>query len=194
MKNLTRLNLANNAIQNIPNNLCCLSHLKDLRLNGNPIRTLRNDILSSGTTRVLKILRERHVGEKTNDDCDSSSTETTYPKKYDMRKSKELDLHDRQLSQVPNLLKLVADAKEAEISSLDLSSNNFEDFFCEFSDLATQVREINLASNNIKQLADFIGDFQYLIYFNISRNSLVSLPDTIEKLHYLRELDISHNR
>lgn len=43
----------------LPNSMAVLSHLINLQLEGNPIRSIRRDIIQGGTVRILKTLRER---------------------------------------------------------------------------------------------------------------------------------------
>lgn len=56
------------------------------------------------------------------------------------------------------------------------------------------ITELNLSSNQLKNLPDFIEEFHKLMYLNLSVNLLSTLPAGIANLHYLRELVISDNR
>lgn len=56
---LMRLDLSNNSINSLPNSLAQLAHLMSLQLDGNPIRSIRRDVIQGGTTRVMKMLRDR---------------------------------------------------------------------------------------------------------------------------------------
>lgn len=190
---LERLNLKNNSIINLPSNLCCLLHLKDLRLEGNPIKTVRNDILKSGTSRILRLLRERN-------NCSSKSCkiqnipEVMVPDKFNMRKEKRLNLHAKELVEIPDLSKLVLDAKESEVTFLDLSQNKLKNFAVEFIVLKDQLAELNLSSNYFESLPSHLEYFHQLIYLNVSHNSIYCIPKELQSLKNLRELDISFNK
>jgi hypothetical protein len=41
----------------VPPSLSLLPHLSTLTLDGNPLKTVRSDIVRAGTTRILKVLR-----------------------------------------------------------------------------------------------------------------------------------------
>lgn len=43
----------------LPNSLAVLANLTNLQLEGNPIRSIRRDIIQSGTHRIMKTLRDR---------------------------------------------------------------------------------------------------------------------------------------
>ncbi|XP_032597387.1 leucine-rich repeat-containing protein 40 isoform X2 [Drosophila grimshawi] len=59
MRNLNRLDLTNNSISVLPVTLSSLAHLISLQVDGNPIKTIRRDILQCGTARILKTLHDR---------------------------------------------------------------------------------------------------------------------------------------
>jgi len=59
LRNLNRLDVSNNSINVLPVTLSSLAHLISLQVDGNPIKTIRRDILQCGTARILKTLQER---------------------------------------------------------------------------------------------------------------------------------------
>ncbi|XP_023163457.2 leucine-rich repeat-containing protein 40 isoform X2 [Drosophila hydei] len=59
MRNLNRLDVTNNSISVLPVTLSSLAHLISLQVDGNPIKTIRRDILQCGTARILKTLQDR---------------------------------------------------------------------------------------------------------------------------------------
>lgn len=75
-------------IFSLPNSLSVLSHLVNLQLEGNPIRSIRRDIIQSGTYRILQTLKARAA--QANETLPSVMTpsssigenETTFPDKY----------------------------------------------------------------------------------------------------------------
>lgn len=60
--------------------------------------------------------------------------------------------------------------------------------------LTEYLTELNLSSNQLKELPDFLGECSKLIYLNVAVNVLSSLPEGLGTLPYLRELVISNNR
>ncbi|KAL0328490.1 UNVERIFIED_CONTAM: Plant intracellular Ras-group-related LRR protein 6 [Sesamum calycinum] len=62
LTSLTELNLSDNNISSLPPNLGLLeAHLKVLKLEGNPLRSIRRTILDRGTKAILKYLKDRIV-------------------------------------------------------------------------------------------------------------------------------------
>nr|XP_024648707.1 leucine-rich repeat-containing protein 40-like [Macaca nemestrina] len=61
LQSLERLDLSNNDISSLPYSLGNL-HLKFLALEGNPLRTIRREIINKGTQEVLKYLRSKIKG------------------------------------------------------------------------------------------------------------------------------------
>uniref|UniRef100_A0A672LYQ2 Leucine-rich repeat-containing protein 40-like n=1 Tax=Sinocyclocheilus grahami TaxID=75366 RepID=A0A672LYQ2_SINGR len=59
LQGLERLDLTNNDISSLPCGLGTLPKLKSLALEGNPLRTIRRDLLTKGTGELLKYLRSR---------------------------------------------------------------------------------------------------------------------------------------
>lgn len=48
-----------------------MTHLVSLQLDGNPIRSIRRDIIQGGTVRILKLLRDRFSQEEHVDEAKS---------------------------------------------------------------------------------------------------------------------------
>lgn len=59
LQRLERLDLSNNDISSLPPMLGNLSEMKFLALEGNPLRTIRRDVLQKGTQEILKYLRSK---------------------------------------------------------------------------------------------------------------------------------------
>lgn len=56
---LSRLNLQNNNLSNLPVELGFFPNLKSVLLEGNPLRAIRRDVLEKGTVELLQFLRDR---------------------------------------------------------------------------------------------------------------------------------------
>lgn len=60
-------------ICSLPSSLSTLTHLVSLQLDGNPIRSIRRDIIQGGTVRILKLLRDRFSQEEHVDEAKSTA-------------------------------------------------------------------------------------------------------------------------
>ena len=58
---LERLDLSNNNLSNLPCELAAIESLKQILLVGNPLRTIRKDIISRGSDAVIKHLKNQLV-------------------------------------------------------------------------------------------------------------------------------------
>lgn len=58
--NLKILNVENNEIKIIPTDICLLQQINKFNLSGNPIKTLRSNLISGGTKMILEYLRKMH--------------------------------------------------------------------------------------------------------------------------------------
>lgn len=81
-----RLDLSNNSINSLPNSLAQLAHLMSLQLDGNPIRSIRRDVIQGGTTRVMKMLRDRCADDGRTVEIKSAAhigeDDSTFPDKW----------------------------------------------------------------------------------------------------------------
>lgn len=59
--------------------------------------------------------------------------------------------------------------------------------------LTLDLTELNLSTNQLKTLPEFLGECTKLQYLEISRNCLTDLPSTFSNLSSLRELVLSNN-
>lgn len=130
MEQLTRLDVSNNTLSNLPNSLGLLKRLQSLRIEGNMIRSIRRDIIQSGTTRILKFLRDRYMAEQERvDNVDGESTKMKvpldiFPDKYVMKNARSLNLMMKQINTIPD--EVFINALEAQVTNVDLSRNKFE--------------------------------------------------------------------
>jgi len=84
------------SVSRLPDTLGFLPHLQSLQLEGNPLRSVRRDIIQCGTVRLLKYLREHFKDEgNVNIGCDSliSATDVKFPSRYHRVKSQMINLH-----------------------------------------------------------------------------------------------------
>lgn len=63
MINLTHLNLENNEIIKVPSEIGFMNVLKSFKIDGNPIKLLRRQVIEKGSNEIMAFLRSRHVGQ-----------------------------------------------------------------------------------------------------------------------------------
>jgi Leucine-rich repeat (LRR) protein len=78
------------------------------------------------------------------------------------------------------------------LTALDLSRNQLQDIDC---DLPVGLRVLRLAENELIDLPDSLfARCTALEVVHLAHNEIRYLPSTLERLRYLRELDVRHNR
>lgn len=61
LKNLTQLTLLNNDIQKLPHLLGKHKKLKNIQVDGNPLKTIRRPIIARGSQGILQYLADKYV-------------------------------------------------------------------------------------------------------------------------------------
>lgn len=125
-----------------------------LQLDGNPIRSIRRDIIQGGTVRILKLLRDRFSQEEHGDEAKSTApiigTENNaFPdrfvlfvcsckkfneliwnlsenKRFQMRKARSLAISGKNLKDIPDSVFMTA--QEESVDKIDLSKNKLAKF------------------------------------------------------------------
>lgn len=186
-----RLDLSNNSINSLPNGLATLAHLVSLQLDGNPIRSIRRDIIQGGTNRILKTLRDRSGLVKSEIQPTIIGDNDNFPDVFQMKKTHSLSMVMKNLTEIPENVFL--DAKEASVNNIDLSKNKLSSIPDGVNHLLGILSEINLSNNLLKTLPKFLSQFERIQFINISSNSFSELPKELGLLNTLRELNISNN-
>ena len=63
LQNLTQLILINNDIQKLPNILGQHSKIKNISVDGNPLKSIRRPIIAKGSAGILAYLADRYIAE-----------------------------------------------------------------------------------------------------------------------------------
>lgn len=186
-----RLDLSNNSINSLPNGLATLAHLVSLQLDGNPIRSIRRDIIQGGTNRILKTLRDRSGLVKSEIQPTIIGDNENFPDVFQMKKTHSLSMVMKNLTEIPE--NVFMDAKEASVNNIDLSKNKLSSVPEGVNHLHGILSELNLSNNLLKTLPQFLSQFERIQFINISSNSFSELPKELGLLNTLRELNISNN-
>jgi len=192
---LVRLDLTNNSLTTLPDALGFLPHLQILQLEGNPLRSVRRDIIQCGTTRLLKFLRENFKDDgniNTGTDNVTAVKEVKFPDRYTMRAGRSLSLAMQDLTEISDCV--FQEALEAEVTTVDLSKNKLKEVPSGLKRLTHHITELNLSCNALSQLPLELGLCQNMQYLDLQKNLLVDLPQSFECLTRLRELVIAFNK
>ncbi|RZF38099.1 hypothetical protein LSTR_LSTR006498 [Laodelphax striatellus] len=198
---LTILDISNNSITCVPPILARLRKLTHLKLDGNPIKNIRQDVLKTGTLRILD-----HLSKKLKDEWESQGHPNSALNFYDACYSEESDvIVNKQEMRSGNLIlcnsnmakipeDIISQAQDAKILSVDLSKNNFTIFPENIVTLQANLSELDLKFNLLEELPSCVGQLSQLQFLNLSHNKLKTLPDELSQCLRMREILLESNR
>ncbi|XP_030897589.1 leucine-rich repeat-containing protein 40 [Leptonychotes weddellii] len=195
LQSLERLDLSNNDISSLPCSLGKL-HLKFLALEGNPLRTIRREIINKGTQEVLKYLRSK-IKDDGPSQSDSVETAMTLPSEsrvnvHAIITLKILDYSDKQTTLIPDE---VFDAVKSNIiTSVNFSKNQLCEIPKRIVELKEMVSDVNLSFNKLSFISLELCTLQKLTFLDLRNNFLNSLPEEMESLIRLQTINLSFNR
>ncbi|XP_057408488.1 leucine-rich repeat-containing protein 40 isoform X2 [Balaenoptera acutorostrata] len=205
LKSLERLDLSNNDISSLPCSLGEL-HLKFLALGGNPLRTIRREIINKGTQEVLKYLRSKIKDDGPSQSDSVTETAMTLPSEsrvnvHAIISLKILDYSDKQTTLIPDE---VFDAVKSNIiTSVNFSKNqlceipkrnNFLNSLPEEMESLIRLQTINLSFNRFKILPEVLYRIPTLETILISNNQVGSVdPQKMKTMENLITLDLQNN-
>ncbi|XP_024100516.1 leucine-rich repeat-containing protein 40 isoform X1 [Pongo abelii] len=205
LQSLERLDLSNNDISSLPYSLGNL-HLKFLALEGNPLRTIRREIINKGTQEVLKYLRSKIKDDGPSQSESATETAMTLPSESRVNiraiiTLKILDYSDKQATLIPDE---VFDAVKSNIiTSINFSKNqlceipkrnNFLNSLPEEMESLVRLQTINLSFNRFKMLPEVLYRIFTLETILISNNQVGSVdPQKMKMMENLTTLDLQNN-
>ncbi|KFO23227.1 leucine-rich repeat-containing protein 40 isoform X1 [Fukomys damarensis] len=197
LQSLERLDLSNNDISSLPCSLGNL-HLKFLALEGNPLRTIRREIINKGTQEVLKYLRSKiQDAGPTHSDSAQETTAMTLPSEsrvgaHAIATLKSLDYSDKQATLIPDE---VFDAvKNNTIISVNFSKNQLCEVPKRIVELKETAIEVTLGFNKLSCVSLELCMFQKLTFLDLRNNFFDSLPEDMKLLIKLQLINLSFNR
>ncbi|XP_066522057.1 leucine-rich repeat-containing protein 40 [Hoplias malabaricus] len=194
---LERLDLTNNDISSIPCGLGSLPKLKSLALEGNPLRTIRRDLLTKGTSELLKYLRSRIQEQPDGNPKDEPKTAMTLPSQakinvHAIKTLKTLDYSGKQEASIPDD---VFDAvSDSPVANVNFSKNQLTELPPRLLELKDTVADINLGFNKLSTIPVGFSTLQQLVHVDLRNNLLTLLPMELEALTKLRGIILSFNR
>ncbi|XP_029330888.1 leucine-rich repeat-containing protein 40 isoform X2 [Mus caroli] len=196
LQSLERLDLSNNDISSLPCSLGNL-HLKFLALEGNPLRTIRREIIAKGTQEVLKYLRSKIKDDRTNQNDSVPETAMTLPSEarvniHAIATLKLLDYSDKQATLIPD--DLFDATKTTLVTSINFSKNQLCEIPQRIVELKEMVLDINLSFNKLSFISHELCLLQKLTFLDLRNNFLSSLPEEMSSLTKLQTINLSFNR
>jgi len=196
---LERLDISRNDLSTLPYTLGTLPHLKTLQVEGNPMKSIRRDIVARGTVELLKFLRSRlgddqlaELSKTGNISPVPLSGSPPVPDKFTMKTAQAVNLAKKGLLDIPQ--EAIDNGIEAQVNAFDASKNQLSAFPPNIVDLLPLLHELNLGSNKIPEVPSWINMADRIQFIEMSNNKLASLPDTIGELKHLREICLSFNQ
>ncbi|XP_069126411.1 leucine-rich repeat-containing protein 40-like [Argopecten irradians] len=203
LEGLERLDLSNNDLPGLPFTLGLIVSLKSIVLDGNPMKSIRRDIIMRGTMELKKYLQSRLEDPKP-PPISSQGLETSQGKSgivggkgdgvsaHDMHTSKLLDYSGKQAVEVP--LDVWAVAEKSAVMTVDISKNKFSALPDNLMLLQDTLKVLNLGFNRFSTLHPDISLFMNLVSLDLRNNSLSELPADMESLENMRDVFLSYNR
>ncbi|XP_051753086.1 leucine-rich repeat-containing protein 40 [Ctenopharyngodon idella] len=197
LQGLERLDLTNNDISSLPCGLGALPKLKFLALEGNPLRTIRRDLLTKGTGELLKYLRSRVQEQPDGGLKEEPKTAMTLPSQakinvHAIKTLKTLDYSEKQEGSIPDEVFDAVD--DSPVANVNFSKNLLTAVPPRIMELKDTLADINLGFNKLTTIPVDFSELKQLLHIDLRNNLLTSLPMELEGLTKLRSVILSFNR
>ncbi|NXG86654.1 LRC40 protein, partial [Stercorarius parasiticus] len=197
LQKLERLDLTNNDISRLPYTLGNLPQLKFLALEGNPLRTIRRDLLQKGTQELLKYLRSKIQDDVTNPNEEPPVTAMTLPSEsrvnmHAITSLKLLEYSEKQAAVIPD--EMFNAVGSNPVATVNFSKNQLNEVPPRIVELKDSLCDVNLGFNKISSISLELCMLHKLTHLDIRNNFLTSLPEEMEALTRLQVINLSFNR
>nr|CAB3263517.1 leucine-rich repeat-containing protein 40-like [Phallusia mammillata] len=197
LQSLERLDLGNNNVSGLPPEMGNMSCLKVVVLDGNPLRSIRRDVISRGTQAVLAFLRSRIVTDEKEQSSVGTQSLPQSPFHKDLSRKSEVSnsgkLHAIK-QEAMEAVKTLDDFSSVALSDVSLTQGGITDFPIGLHQFKNSLSVLNLSGNKIKEVPAEIGGYTTLTHLNLGSNNLQSLPPEMSTLQSLIEINFVCNR
>ncbi|NXM03399.1 LRC40 protein, partial [Tyrannus savana] len=197
LQKLERLDLANNDISRLPYTLGNLPQLKFLALEGNPLRTIRRDLLEKGTQELLKYLRSKIQDDGPGPSEEPPVTAMTLPSQarvnmHAITSLKLLEYSEKQAAEIPE--EMFDAVGTNPVTTVNFSKNQLREVPPRIVELKDSVCDLNLGFNKISSISLELCRLHKLTDLDLRNNVLTSLPSEMEALTRLQIINLAFNR
>ncbi|NWS20826.1 LRC40 protein, partial [Pachyramphus minor] len=197
LQKLERLDLANNDISRLPYTLGNLPQLKFLALEGNPLRTIRRDLLEKGTQELLKYLRSKIQDDGPGPSEEPPVTAMTLPSQarvnmHAITSLKLLEYSEKQAAEIPE--EMFDAVGTNPVATVNFSKNQLREVPPRIVELKDSVCDVNLGFNKISSISLELCRLHKLTHLDFRNNVLTSLPKEMEALTRLQIINLAFNR
>ncbi|NXM35343.1 LRC40 protein, partial [Oxyruncus cristatus] len=197
LQKLERLDLANNDISRLPYTLGNLPQLKFLALEGNPLRTIRRDLLEKGTQELLKYLRSKIQDDGPGLSEEPPVTAMTLPSQarvnmHAITSLKLLEYSEKQAAEIPE--EMFDAVGTNPVATVNFSKNQLREVPPRIVELKDSVCDVNLGFNKISSISLELCGLHKLTHLDLRNNVLTSLPKEMEALTRLQIINLAFNR
>jgi len=193
---LERLDLTNNDLTQISPYISNMPNLKVLNLEGNPIKSIRRDIINRGSAAVLKYLQTRIPAseedkKEISGTLPQSESNLKLTKQHELSTSKKVLLSGKSVAEVEKELLQINDI---EIKEISLKKCRLSEIPQTLSNYGSSLTKLCLSNNLIKSFPSIMCNFEKLTHLDLCSNSLTDLCPELINLQSLMEVNISSNR
>jgi len=168
---ITRLDLSDHSLKNLPENFGLLTKLLVLNLSNNKLMALPESMKNLSSLSNLDIRRNRFE---------------ELPNFLHSTALRSLNASGNKIEDISILKKC------KDLRVLDMSSNALENLKNTF-EIKNELRSVNLSNNFLKDVSDFFSHLGNVQRLNLNGNLISKLPSSISSLVSLEELEITDN-